>query len=114
MDKTSALSVPDVHTLVEGAAGQVLPVGAEGHAVHGFLVLGERVDAHAPLDVPKSDSRIERGARQHDAGVGVAGGRPGGTPLDGVYLFAVCLKVVDTRVLLHTPDLQCHIIRAGG
>ena len=26
--------------------------------------------------------------RQHDAGVGVAGGRPGGTPLDGVYLFA--------------------------
>ena len=56
------LSVPDVHTLVEGAAGQVLPVGAEGHAVHGFLVLGERVDAHAPLHVPKSDGRIERGA----------------------------------------------------
>ena len=23
-----------------------------------------------------------------------------------VYLFAVCLKVVDTRVLLHTPDLE--------
>ena len=42
---------------------------------------------------------------QHDAGVGVAGGRTGGTPLDGVYLFAVRLKVVDTRVLLHTPDL---------
>lgn len=56
------LSVPDVHTLVEGAAGQVLPVRAEGHAVHGFLVFGERVDAHAPLDVPKSDGRIERGA----------------------------------------------------
>ena len=44
--------------------------------------------------------------RQHDAGVGVAGGRPSGTPLDGVYLFAVRLKVVDTRVLLHTPDLR--------
>ena len=56
------LSVPDVHTLVEGAAGQVLPVRAEGHAVHRFLVFGERVDAHAPLDVPKSDGRIERGA----------------------------------------------------
>ena len=56
------LSVPDVHALVEGAAGQVLPVGAEGHTVHGFLVLGERVDAHAPLHVPKSDGRIEGGA----------------------------------------------------
>ena len=56
------LSVPDVHTLVEGAAGQVLPVGAEGHAVHGFLVLGQRVEAHAPLHVPEADGRIERGA----------------------------------------------------
>ena len=56
------LSVPDVHTLVEGAAGQVLPVGAEGHAVHGFLVLGQCVEAHAPLHVPEADGRIERGA----------------------------------------------------
>lgn len=43
---------------------------------------------------------------EHDAGRGVGGGWPGGTPLDGVYLFAVSLKVVDTCILLHTPDLE--------
>jgi len=42
---------------------------------------------------------------QHEVGAGVVGPRPGGTPLDGVDLFAVGLQVVDTRVLLHTPDL---------
>lgn len=43
---------------------------------------------------------------EHDAGVGVGGGRPSGTPLYGIDLFAVSLKVVDTRILLHTPDLE--------
>ena len=56
------LGVPDVDTLVEGAAGQVLAVGAEGHAVDGLLVLGERVDAHASLHVPQAHRRVERGA----------------------------------------------------
>ena len=40
-------------------AGQLLPVRAEGHAVHGFLVLGEHVDAHTLLHVPKSHGSIE-------------------------------------------------------
>lgn len=44
--------VPDVDTLIEGAAGQVLAVGAEGHAVHGLLVLGERVNTNPPLHIP--------------------------------------------------------------
>lgn len=43
---------------------------------------------------------------QHDVGVWVAGGRPGGTPLYGIDLFAVSLQVMDTRILLHTPDLD--------
>ena len=60
------------------------------------LLLGTETGVRAVCPLP----------RQHDAGVGVAGGRPSGTPLDGVYLFAVRLKVVDTRVLLHTPDLR--------
>ena len=53
------LSVPDVQTHIKGAAGQLLPVRAEGHAVHGFLVLGEHVDAHTLLHVPKSHGSIE-------------------------------------------------------
>lgn len=54
--------VPDVNTLVKGAAGQVLPVGAEGHAVHGFLVLGQGVNANAPLHVPQPHRRVKGGA----------------------------------------------------
>ena len=53
------LSVPDVQTLAEGATGQVLPTGAKGHTVYGFLVLGEHVDAHTLLHVPKLDGSIE-------------------------------------------------------
>lgn len=54
--------VPDVHAFVEGAAGQVLAVGAESHAVDGFLMLGQRVDADAALDVPQSHGGVEGGA----------------------------------------------------
>lgn len=53
--------------LIEGAAGQVLAVGAEGHAVDGFLVLGQRVDANPSLDIPQSYCRVEGGA----VGVGI-------------------------------------------
>lgn len=53
--------VPDVHALIEGAAGQVLPIGAEGYAVHGFLVLGQSVNTHTSLDVPQSHRRVEWG-----------------------------------------------------
>lgn len=50
--------------LVEGAAGQVASVGAEGHAVDGLLVAGERVDAHAPLHVPQPHRGVEGGAAE--------------------------------------------------
>ncbi|KAL0588122.1 hypothetical protein AAY473_039131 [Plecturocebus cupreus] len=43
---------------------------------------------------------------QHDFGVWVAGGGPAGAPLDGVDLFAVSLKIMDTHLLLHTPYLE--------
>lgn len=52
--------VPDVDALIEGAAGQVLAVGAEGHAVHGLLVLGQRVDANASLHVPQPHRGVKR------------------------------------------------------
>lgn len=42
---------------------------------------------------------------QHQVGIGVVGPGPRGAPLDGVDLLTVGLQVVDTRVLLHTPDL---------
>lgn len=48
------LSVPDVDTLVEGAAGEVSAVRTEGHAVHGLLVASQRVDAHPALHVPQT------------------------------------------------------------
>jgi len=66
------LRVPDVDTLVEGAAGQVASVGAEGHAVDGLLVARERVDAHAALHVPQAHRRVEGRAG------GGMGGRKGG------------------------------------
>lgn len=43
---------------------------------------------------------------QHETSAGVVGARTRGTPLDGVDLFTMRLQVVDTRVLLHTPDLK--------
>lgn len=48
--------------LVEGPAGQELPVGAEGHAVHGLRVLGQRVEAHPPLHLPEPHRRVKRRA----------------------------------------------------
>lgn len=51
--------VPNVNTLIEGAAGQVLPIGAEGHAVHGFLVLGQCVNTNTSLDIPQSHRRVK-------------------------------------------------------
>lgn len=51
--------VPDMNTLVEGAAGQVLAVGAERHAVNGLAVFGQRVDAHAAFHVPQPHRGVE-------------------------------------------------------
>lgn len=42
---------------------------------------------------------------QHEVCTGVVGPGACWTPLDGVDFFTVGLQVVDTRVLLHTPDL---------
>ena len=54
--------VPYVDALVEGAAGEVLAVGAEGHAVDGLLVLGQRVQTRAAVHLPESNRRVERRA----------------------------------------------------
>lgn len=62
-DETN-LRVPDVDALVEGAAGEVPAVGAEGHAVDGLLVAGEGVDAHAALHVPQAHRGVERRAAE--------------------------------------------------
>lgn len=53
--------VPDVDALIEGAAGQVFAVGAEGHAVDRLLVFGQCVNANASLHIPQSHCRVERG-----------------------------------------------------
>lgn len=53
------LSVPDVDTLVEGAAGEVPAVRAEGHAVDGLLVAREGVDTHPALHVPQTHCGVE-------------------------------------------------------
>lgn len=42
---------------------------------------------------------------QHEVGAGVVGPGACGAPLDGVDFFTVGLEVVDTWILLHTPDL---------
>lgn len=43
---------------------------------------------------------------QHQVCTGVVGPGARGAPLDGVDFFIVGLEVMNTRVLLHTPDLQ--------
>ena len=43
---------------------------------------------------------------EHQVGVGIVGSGARGAPLDGVDLLTVGLQVVDTRVLLHAPDLE--------
>ena len=40
--------------------------------------------------------------------------RTGTRPLDGVDLFVVGLQVVDAGVTVHAPDLEGHVVRAGG
>ena len=34
--------------------------------------------------------------------------------LDRVYLLGVCLEIVDTNLPVHGPDLQSHVVTAGG
>ncbi len=53
--------VPDVHTLIKGATGQVLAVRAEGHTVDGFLVLRQSVNTNPSLDIPQSYCRVKGG-----------------------------------------------------
>lgn len=53
--------VPNVDTFIKGAARQVLAVGAVGHAVDRFLVLGQRVNTNTSLDIPQSHRRVKRG-----------------------------------------------------
>ena len=67
------LRVPDVDALIEGATGQVAPVGAEGHAVDRLLVAGQRVNAHPALYVPQP----HRGVEGRAAGGGGGGGGDG-------------------------------------
>lgn len=43
---------------------------------------------------------------EHDVGVWVARAGACGAPLDSVDLFAMGLEVVDTGLLLHTPNLR--------
>lgn len=50
---------------------------------------------------------------EHYVGVGVAGAGARRAPLDGVDLFAVSLQVVDTGLLLHTPNLHAETRAAG-
>ena len=42
---------------------------------------------------------------KHDVGVGVARAGACGAPLDSVDLFTMSLEIVDTGLLLHTPNL---------
>lgn len=54
MDVSPDLSVPDVDTFIEGAAGKVSAIRAEGHTVDGLLVAGQCVDTHPTLYVPQT------------------------------------------------------------
>ena len=56
------LYIPDVDTLVEGPAGEVLSVGTEGDAVDWLLMPGQRVDTQSPLHVPQPHRRVKRRA----------------------------------------------------
>lgn len=58
------LGVPDVNTLVEGAAGKVPAVWAKGYAVDGLLVTGQCVDTHPTLNVPQTHRWVKWCARE--------------------------------------------------
>lgn len=65
--RSAYLRVPDVHTFVKRAAGQMSTVWTEGHAVDWLLVFGQCVDADSSLHVPETDSGVKRcavGGRQ--------------------------------------------------
>ena len=60
--RRSYLSIPDMHALVEGAAGQILPIKAECYTVDRLLMLGQCVDADISLHIPQPNRRIKRSA----------------------------------------------------
>lgn len=92
---------PNMHALIETAARQELPVGAECHGVHGLRVFCQRVDARAAFHVPESYGRVEAGRGQDEVHVGVLGAGARGRPLDCVDFFGVRLEVVHARVLFY-------------
>lgn len=54
-------SVPNMDTLIEGAAGEVFAVRTEGHTVDWLLVLCERVNTDSSLHIPQPHRGVERG-----------------------------------------------------
>ena len=60
MQSDSYRGVPNVDALIEGAAGEVFAIGAEGYAIDRLLVLGQCVNANASLDIPQPHCRVER------------------------------------------------------
>ena len=65
------LNIPDVNTLIEGATGQKLAIGTEGHTVHWLLVLGQRVKTRPPIHLPQSHRRVKRRAETQNSNVSV-------------------------------------------
>ena len=103
-----------MYTFVKASTGQVLPVGRKCHTVDGLFVAGEGVQTRPPLHVPQPHCGVEGSAGEDQVHVGVGSARPSGAPLDGVDLLLVGLEVVQAGVLVHAPDLECHVVAAAS
>lgn len=75
---------------------------------------GQSARAHAAFDVPQSHRGVEGSGGEVQARVRMVGHRPGRTPFDRVDLFGVTSKVVHALGHVHRPQLERHVIGAGG
>lgn len=112
-DKAAVLDAPDMEILVERSASEVLSVWAERDAVNRVGVLGEAVEAYAPLCLPQLYGGIKAGTGEKQLLIGVCSARPRGAPGDGVDLLCVVREVVQAHVRLHGPDLGSKVITAA-
>lgn len=103
-----------MHAVVEGAGGEQFAIGTESDAVDWFRVPAKDAKAAAALGVPQTHGGVEACARQDQLAIGVGRIRAGWAPLDRVDLFVMALTTVQIVSPVHSPQLQCLVVRTRG
>lgn len=114
MNQLSRLCAPNVHALVETARSEEFSIRTKRNRIDWLRMLRERVNWRAAFDIPQANGRVETRRGENQIHVGIVGAWTSWRPLDGVDFLRVSLEIMHVAVVVHRPNLERHIIGAGG